>query len=76
VRPAAEVVADGERIFEALYGWAERLTEEELQNPGLLPDLPPDFPGWKVFENMSYNHVHRHMVPIRAWLDEEKREGG
>jgi hypothetical protein len=68
-RPAADVVADGQRIFAALYGWAERLTEEELQATGLLPDLPPDFPGWKVFENMSYNHVQRHMVPIRAWLD-------
>jgi hypothetical protein len=75
-RPLADVLADGRRIFEKLYRWAERLTEEELQNPGLMPDFPADWPGWKTFENMSYQHIERHMVPVRAWLAGESQQQG
>lgn len=68
-RPAQEVLADSRRIFEEFYHWAESLTEEELHSTDFLPDLPPDFPTWKIFPNMSYEHYRRHEKWVRTWLD-------
>lgn len=69
-RAASDVLADGRQVFADLYAWADTLSEAELNATGLFPDTPPDWPAWRVFENMSYEHYRKHAALLRAWLAE------
>jgi hypothetical protein len=66
-RPASDVLAEADAVFEALLALIGVCPQELLNDPQLL-GLPDDTPPWMRVANNSYAHYREHEPALRVWL--------
>jgi hypothetical protein len=66
-RPASDVLAEAEAVFEQLLTLIAACPDAILNDPQLL-GLPDDMPPWMRVANNSYAHYREHEPALRAWL--------
>jgi DinB superfamily len=66
-RPASDVLAEADAVFEQLLALIAACPDAILNDPQLL-GLPDDMPPWMRVANNSYAHYREHEPALRAWL--------
>jgi hypothetical protein len=66
-RPASDVLAEADEVFEQLLALIAACSDAILNDPQLL-GLPDDMPPWMRIANNSYAHYREHEPALRAWL--------
>jgi DinB superfamily len=66
-RPAADVLAEADAVFEHLLELIAAAPQDMLNDPRRL-GLPEDMVPWMGVANNSYAHYREHEPALRAWL--------
>lgn len=63
-----DVLAEERRVYEQLLVEAQKLSDEDLNDPRHFRDMPTEWVPWQVIAGCSFSHYYDHILPIRAWL--------
>jgi DinB family protein len=74
-RPAGEVLAEADAVFDQLLAVVAACPEDVLNDPRRL-GLPDDMVPWMGVANNSYAHYRQHEQALRTWLDRRNTAGG
>jgi hypothetical protein len=70
-RPAGDVLAEAEQVFDQLVAAIAASPEDVLNDPKRL-GLPDDVVPWMLVANNAYAHYREHEQSIRDWLERQK----
>ena len=63
-----DVLAEEKQIYAQLWAEVQKLSEDDLNNPGNFRDMPADWVPWQLIAGVSFKHYRDHMPTIREWL--------
>ena len=66
-RPLDRILADYETTSAEYLRELAALTDEQLNDPGLWPEMPPDWRPWRILHDPK--HYEHHARDLREWLE-------
>lgn len=66
--PLESVRAEAQEVYRALLQEMERLSDEDLHDPGRFADMPADWRPWDLLADNTYRHYQDHYVSLQDWL--------
>jgi hypothetical protein len=66
-RALKDVLDESATVFKALMQAMPTLTEEDLHDPSLFPNMPSDWKPWDLFADNTYEHYQDHLVELQDW---------
>jgi uncharacterized protein (TIGR03083 family) len=62
------VLAEEKQVYAQLLAEVQKLSEDDLNNPGNFREMPADWVPWKLIAGDTFKHYRDHMPTIREWL--------
>ena len=62
------VLAEEKQVYAQLLAEVQKLSEDDLNNPGNFRDMPADWVPWQLIAGDTFKHYRDHMPTIREWL--------
>lgn len=59
-RPLDDVLQDAREVFARLRSEVDRLSEEELNDPAYIKDIPGGITPWQLLSGSAWNHYAEH----------------
>jgi uncharacterized damage-inducible protein DinB len=66
-----DVLAEEWQVYAQLLAEVQKLSDEDLNDPRRFREMPADWVPWEVIAGNSFKHYQDHILPIRAWLDQQ-----
>jgi hypothetical protein len=63
------VLDEARQAYQAFLAEAEKLSYEDLNDPGRYADMPPSWEPWDLLAGNSFTHYPDHYPAIQQWLD-------
>ena len=65
------MLAEEWQVYAQLLAEVQKLSDEDLNDPRRFREMPADWVPWEVIAGNSFKHYQDHILPIRAWLDQQ-----
>jgi Protein of unknown function (DUF1706) len=65
--PLDEVLARGQEAYKAFLQEAQKLADEDLNDPTRYKDMPEDWTPWEVVASNTFEHYPDHVAELRTW---------
>lgn len=62
------VLAEEKQVYAQLLAEVQKLSEDDLNNPGNFREMPADWVPWQLIAGDTFKHYRDHMPTIREWL--------
>jgi uncharacterized protein (TIGR03083 family) len=67
-----DVLAEEKQVYTQLLAELQKLSDDDLNDPGKFRDMPANWVPWQVISGCSSGHYREHMPTIREWLARAK----
>jgi hypothetical protein len=71
-RELDDVVNEHRAVHRELVALIEQMTDDDLNNPAAIAELPSEITPWRLLMGNTYKHYAEHTEHLRAWLEEQK----
>lgn len=71
-RSLREVLDEEQQVYASLLAEVEKLTDEDLNQADNFRAMPSTWLPWQVIAGCSFKHYHDHLLPLRAWLEQQE----
>ena len=73
-RPLNDILNEERQAYTALLEVVQQLSDEDLNDPHCIKNLPQEWRPWQLIAGDSFKHYEDHMPSLRDWLAKTKEK--